>query len=99
MLGPAQRNRICWCPSEHFALEEGVGHDPFRDGRIQSRGVEPAAAPHQLYVNAIPEPDIAKRRRVKVVMEGGAMGGLSRSHTRGTKLQPGGYQSHSTFQG
>ena len=78
MLGPAQCMDLLVVPQEIFALEKVSGDDPFVMAEFKVEGVATtAAAAPALASNAIPEPDIANARRVKVVMEGGAMGGFA----------------------
>jgi len=88
LLGPAQRMDLLVIPQESFALEEMSGDNPFVMAEFKVEGVATgAAAAPALTVNAIPEPDIANAWRVKVVMEGGAMGGFVEIIYQGKKLQ------------
>ena len=88
MLGPAQRMDLLVVPQEHFALEEVSGDDPFVMAEFKVEDVAtPAAAALALASNTIPEPDIANAQHVKVVMEGGAMGGFAEIIYEGRKLQ------------
>tara|TARA_R110002020_G_scaffold192228_2_gene392273 strand:+ start:968 stop:2359 length:1392 start_codon:yes stop_codon:yes gene_type:complete len=88
MLGPAQRMDLLVVPRESFVLEEVSSNDPLVMAEFKVEG-DAAAAPATppLTINAIPEPDIANAQRVKVVMEGGAMGGFVEITYQGKKLQ------------
>lgn len=93
LLGPAQRMDLLVVPRDDFAIEEISGDQPLPmtafkvDGATATATTIASIAPNQ-----IPEPDIANARRVKVVMEGGAMGGAVEITYQGKKLQGEEYQ-------
>lgn len=88
LLGPAQRVDLLVVPTADFSLEEISGDEPFAlaDFAIiegaHSAGPVPAIAE-----NRIPEPDLPNARSVKVVMEGGAMGGFVDITYNGKRLE------------
>ncbi|MBW3098977.1 multicopper oxidase family protein [Pseudohoeflea sp. DP4N28-3] len=79
LLGPAQRMDLLVKAEEDFVIEELSTTRPFPLVGFAATAGETAsnAAPAVLPLapNAIAEPDLAGARRVKVVMQGGAMGG------------------------
>jgi FtsP/CotA-like multicopper oxidase with cupredoxin domain len=88
MLGPAQRMDLLVVPDADFALDEVSSGDPFPMAKFKVEGPAAiAAAPPKLVMNAIPEPDLADARRVRIVMEGGAMGGFVEIVYQGKKLK------------
>ncbi|MDN2565085.1 multicopper oxidase family protein [Aquibium sp. A9E412] len=88
LLGPAQRVDLAVVPRRDFALEELSGGEPFAFARFAVSGRPGGAAPAlpALRPGALPEPDLAAARPVRLVMQGGAMGGPVDITYKGEKL-------------
>ncbi|MEQ8658831.1 MAG: multicopper oxidase family protein [Hyphomicrobiales bacterium] len=76
LLGPAQRVDLLVTPTEDFALETFVEGRAYPITRFEVTGNRQTVAPiPTLTASTLPEPDLANARRVRVEMQGGAMGG------------------------
>ncbi len=88
LVGPSQRVDLLVTPTEEFSLEELSGDQPLAIASFSVRGeTGNADPPPRLIPNRIPEPDLTSAKRVRVVMEGGAMGGAVEISYLGKKLQ------------
>jgi len=88
LLGPAQRIDLMVVPDADFTIEEISGDQPFPlvDGIVDGISRTAQSTP-SIPVNPIPEPDVTGARKVKVVMEGGAMGGFVDITYKGKRLE------------
>lgn len=76
LLGPAQRVDLLVVPEENFALEAFVNDQAYPIAGFSVDGPAVANVPDiALQPNALPVPDLANARRVRIDMTGGAMGG------------------------
>ncbi|MEO0383180.1 MAG: multicopper oxidase family protein [Pseudomonadota bacterium] len=76
LLGPAQRVDLLVVPDEDFALEAFVNDQAYPITRFTVSGEAPSQLPNPpIIASSLPEPDLPTARRVRVEMEGGAMGG------------------------
>jgi FtsP/CotA-like multicopper oxidase with cupredoxin domain len=75
-------------PDADFTIEEISGDQPFSlvDGIVDGISRTAQSTP-SIPVNLIPEPDVTGARKVKVVMEGGAMGGFVDITYKGKRLE------------
>jgi FtsP/CotA-like multicopper oxidase with cupredoxin domain len=88
LVGPSQRVDLLVTPTEEFSLEELSGDQPLAIASFSVRGeTGNTGPPPRLTPNRIPEPDLTSAKRVRVVMEGGAMGGAVEISYLGKKLQ------------
>jgi FtsP/CotA-like multicopper oxidase with cupredoxin domain len=88
LLGPAQRVDLLVVPEGDFALEEISGREAFSFAAFAVRaGSDGQAAIPALPANQIPEPDLDNATPVKLLMEGGAMGGFADMVYNGKKLE------------
>lgn len=76
LLGPAQRVDLLVIPEEDFALETFVEDQGYPIARFEVSGLRRAQLPTPfIQASQLPEPDLANARRVRIEMQGGAMGG------------------------
>lgn len=100
LLGPAQRMDLLVLPEENFLLEEISGDKPYplASFRITDEQIDSGRS-HSLSLpkNSISEPDVENARRIKIVMEGGAMGGPVEITYKDKKLQGDDYRAAKQF--
>ena len=90
MLGPAQRVDLMVVAESDIAIEEVSGNTPYPIAEFSVMDAETTEAPRseiKLQPNVLPEPDLAKARRIRLEMTGGAMGGMIDIIHKGRKLQ------------
>lgn len=90
MLGPAQRVDLMVVAESDFIIEEVSGDTPYPIAGFSVSDAETTEAPGsaiKLHPNVLPEPDLAKARRIRLEMTGGAMGGMIDIIYKGKKLQ------------
>ncbi len=88
LLGPAQRADLLVFPDRDFALEELSGKEPIEIVRFKTFGDSVGAQlVPSVKGNKLPEPDLGSARKVRVVIEGGAMGGHVEVTYQGRKLE------------
>lgn len=76
LLGPAQRVDLLVVPEEDFALETFVEDQGYPIARFEVSGARQRPLPlPAIQSSTLAEPDLANARRVRVEMQGGAMGG------------------------
>lgn len=88
MVGPAQRVDLLVTAQDDFELEDFGGQEAFAYAAFKVSGTAgKLGSVPSIAGNVIPEPDLGNARRVKVVMEGGAMGGFVEITYQGKKLE------------
>ena len=88
MLGPAQRVDLMVTAQNDFMLEEISSDTPYPMTAFTVTGNAAVTAPAAITLrpNSLPEPDLAKARRIRLDMTGGAMGGMVDIVYKGRKL-------------
>ncbi|KGF67874.1 multicopper oxidase [Hoeflea sp. BAL378] len=90
MLGPAQRVDLMVVAKSDFTIEEVSGDTPYPIAGFSvsdSETTEASRSDIKLQPNVLPSADLAKARRIRLQMTGGAMGGMIDIIYKGKKLQ------------
>ena len=90
MLGPARRVDLMVVAKSDFTIEEVSGDTPYPIAGFSvsdSETTEASRSDKKLQPNVLPSADLAKARRIRLQMTGGAMGGMIDIIYKGKKLQ------------
>lgn len=88
LLAPAQRVDLLVVPQESFALEAFFQDQPAPIASFETtNGTNGEARSISLTSNDLPEPDVENAKRIKVLMQGGAMGGSVEITYQGKRLK------------